>query len=616
MKKYLKIILLILLTLFILHSCIWVDKPTEQNSVDSKSADSLINYKESALPPYKTVYKNGRDWLVSRGDVGKYGGEFRTSTIGEGPKTFNPWNAKDATSSELGSLMFDGLATTDAYTGEVIPKMAKEIIISPDKKEYTVVLRRGLKWSDGVEITADDVIFTWNDIVFAGFGNTSMRDNLLVDYKLPTVEKVDKYTVKFRTPKPFAPFLRQLSTSIAPKHILEPVVKKGKEAFFSYWDTSSDLNSFVISGAFKIQEYIPAQRVVFVRNKDYYMMDKNGNQLPYLDKYIVNIVGDLNNELLKFESKEIDILNVRGNSVARFKETEKKGNYTIYNLGANTGTIFIMFNLNKRQDKNGKYYVPQYKQEWFNDINFRTAVDYAVDRETIVSNILYGVGSESFGAEGLTSIYLNEKVAKGHKRDINKAKELLLKSGFYYNEKEELYDKHNRRVEFNLLTNAGNTEREAIGVIIKQDLADIGMKVNFRPIEYNSLIGKITDTYDWDACIMGLTGSPLEPHSGRNVWASDGTLHLFDMRRTKADLSDVKPWEKEIDKIFDKGAGVIDYKERKKYYDRYQEIIYEQKPFIYLYSPLIIVAVRNRFGNLHPTPLGGTIYNLEEIYVK
>jgi peptide/nickel transport system substrate-binding protein len=127
--------------------------------------------------------------------------------------------------------MFDGLTSTDAYSGEVIPRMAKKIIISPNKKDYTIVLRRGMKWSDGKEITADDVVFTWNDIIFAGFGNTSTRDNLLIDGKLPVVEKIDKYTVKFTTPEPFAPFLRQLATSIAPKHILQPVVNKGKELF-------------------------------------------------------------------------------------------------------------------------------------------------------------------------------------------------------------------------------------------------------------------------------------------------------------------------------------------------------------------------------------------------
>ena len=616
MRKYLKIIFLIITLLFILRACISVDRVPGEKTADRALTSSLISYRGESLPPFKTVFKNGRDFLVARGEVGKYGGELKTSTIGEGPKTFNPWNAKDSTSSDMGSLMFDGLVSTDAYSGEVIPKMAKEIIINPNQLEYTVVLRRGMKWSDGVEITADDVIFTWKDIIFAGYGNTSMRDNLFIEGKLPSVEKVDKYTVKFRTPKPFAPFLRQLSASIAPKHILEPVVKKGKDAFFSFWDTSAEPESFVTSGAFRLKEYIPAQRVIFERNSDYYMMDKDGNKLPYLDKYIVYIVGDLNNELLKFESKEIDVLNVRGNSVARFKQMEKKGNYTIYNLGANTGTIFVVFNLNQRKDKNGKYYVPSHKQEWFNDLNFRTAVDYAIDRETIVSNILYGVGAEAFGAEGLSSIYLNEEVAKGHKRDIEKAKEYLLKSGFYYDKDGYLFDKHGRRVEFNLLTNAGNTERESIGVMIKQDLTDIGMKVNFRPIEYNSLIGKLTDSYDWDACIMGLTGSPLEPHSGRNVWASDGTLHLFNMRKSKEDMADVAPWEKEMDKIFDLGAGVIDFKSRKKYYDRYQAIIYEQKPLIYLYSPLIIIAVRNKFGNLHPTPLGGIVHNLEEIYVK
>ena len=272
MRKYLKIIFLIIILLFFLRACISVDRVPLRRPTGNSSSSSLVSYKSKSLPPFKTVFKDGREFLVARGEVGKYGGELKTSTIGEGPKTFNPWNAKDSTSSDMGNLMFDGLVTTDAYSGEVIPKMAKEIIINPNQLEYTVVLRQGMKWSDGVEITADDVVFTWRDIIFAGYGNTSMRDNLFIEGKLPTVEKIDKYTVKFSTPKPFAPFFRQLSAPIAPKHILEPVVKKGKDAFFSFWDTSAEPESFVTSGAFKLKEYIPAQRVIFDRNPDYYMI--------------------------------------------------------------------------------------------------------------------------------------------------------------------------------------------------------------------------------------------------------------------------------------------------------------------------------------------------------
>ena len=157
MRRYFKIIFLVIILLLFFRACISVDKIPKKSPVKNNSS-SLISYKEKNLFPFKTIYKNGRDFLVARGDIGKYGGSLKTSTIGEGPKTFNPWNAKDSTSSDMGNLMFDGLVTTDAYSGEVVPKMAKEIIINPNQLEYVVILRRGMKWSDGVEITADDVV--------------------------------------------------------------------------------------------------------------------------------------------------------------------------------------------------------------------------------------------------------------------------------------------------------------------------------------------------------------------------------------------------------------------------------------------------------------------------
>jgi peptide/nickel transport system substrate-binding protein len=358
--------------------------------------------------------------------------------------------------------------------------------------------------------------------------------------------------------------------------------------------------------------------VVFERNPNYMTVDKNKNRLPYLDNYVVYIVGDLNNQVLKFEAKELDILPVKGNQVARFKTLEKNSDYKMYNLGPTTSSNFLFFNLNTRKDKNGKYYVNPIKQVWFNDTNFRKAVDYAIDRDSIVANILSSVGSPLFTAESLTSIFLNEKLAKGHKKDIKYAEELLKKSGFYKDDKGILHDKNGNIVEFNLLTNAGNIERESVGVMIKEDLQELGMKVNFKPIEFNVLVGKLGDSLDYEAAIMGLTGSGLEPNNGANVWYSYGTLHLFNIRKTYEykNVNDITPWEKRIDEIFAKAATIIDFETRKKYYDEYQQIVYDENPFIYLYSPLNIYAVRNKFGNINPTPIGGVSYNLEEIYLK
>lgn len=606
------ILSLLVFVLLLFAACIRVDRPeTESTGVD----ETKIETEESIVYPRKTKTIDGVDYIQSRKPAGQYGGNIVISTIGEGPKTFNPWNSKDNTSSSASEIMFDSLVTTDAYTGEVIPKMAKSIETLPDKKTYIIELRKGLKWSDGKEITADDVVYTWNTLIFGGFGNTSTRDAMYIDGKLPTVSKIDKYTVKFVTPKPFSPFLRQISVPIAPEHVLKKITDRGPRAFDSFWSSNVNPEDLVTSGAFRLKEYVPAQRIVYERNPNYYIIDEKNQKLPYIDKYIMLIVGDLNNELLKFKSKEIDMVGLRGTNVSIFKEQEKHSDYQIFNLGPDTGTMYLGINMNNRKNSTGKYYVDPVKQKWFNDLNFRKAVDYAIDRENIVFNIASGVGAPLFTPEPLSSIYLNEKVAQGHPQDMEKARQYLKESGFKIDKSGKLKDKEGNKVEFDLYTNAGNTERESIGVMIKQDLEDLGMSVNFKPVEFNTLVNKLTNTKDWDMVILGFTGSPLEPYGGKNVWYSNGTLHLFNMRG-EGETAKLLPWEKRLDEIFDAAALELDFDKRRALYEEYQQLIYNEKPLIYLYSPLRIYAVRKKFGNLHPTEIGGVMHNIEEIYIK
>lgn len=604
----------LLITLFLIaltcKACLVKDVPPKKKTFTQEQSQlTTIKY-----PSPKNVTIKGTDYLESQAPIGTFGGELVSSTIGEGPKTFNPFNCKDNISALMSGVMYDGLLSSDPMTGQPTPKLAKSFSISSDGTTYTIKLRHGIKWSDGKSITADDVVFTWNDIIFAGLGDTSTRDSIVIDNKLPTVRKIDNYTVEFITPKPFAPFVRMLSTPIAPKHIFMPAVKKGNTYFDSFLSTNTKPKDFVVSGAFKLKEYVPAQRVVFERNPNYYEINTKQQKLPYLDKLVYLIVGDLNNEVLKFEAKELDVISLQGSKVARYKSLEPHSDFKLYNLGPDTGTMYLSMNLNNRKDNKGKYYVNTDKQTWFQDLNFRTAVDYAIDRKNMVLNIANGIGAPLFTPESLNSIYLNKNL-KPYDKNLDKSKELLKKSGFYLDKKGKLFDKHGHRVEFDLYTNAGNTEREAIGVMVKQDLEDLGMKVNFKPIEFNSLVNKLVSTYDWDMVIMGLTGSPLEPNGGKNVWLSDGRLHMFNQRNPQEGKAKILPWEKELDYLYTQGALATKFEDRKKYYDKYQEIVYKEKPMIYIYSPIRIVALRNKFKNIYPSSLGGITHNIEEIYI-
>ncbi len=622
MRRYLSVLVLALFV-FVMAGCAPPPKTGSAaqygKNLPKDGGKPIIAVTEHAKAPFKTVLVDGVEMIQARGDVGKFGGTFRDTQIGDGPKSFNYWAGFDATTTAMGSMMLAGLTTTDAYTGEPVPYLAKEVKISDDKLTYTVTLRKGLQWSDGKPITSKDVVFTWNKIIKAGLGNASLRDSIKLEGKLPEVTVVDERTIVFKTHKPFAPFIRNLDIPIAPEHILAPVVAKGSNAFSSFWgasDAAKYPEKFVSSNMWLLESYDSRQKVVFKRNPKFFMVDRKNQRLPYLDRYVISFVGDMNNQELQFEQGKSDFYGVPGNFVSNMRKLKKPA-FQLYNLGPSSGTTFIALNMNTRKNKQGQPYVDPVKASWFNDVNFRQAVNHAINREDIVSNILKGVGAPLFTAESLSSVYLNEDLAKGFETNIEHSKSLLKKSGFTWDAKGNLLDQKGRPVEFTLLTNAGNTEREAIGVNIKQDLQDLGIKVNFRPIDFNVLVGKLTEG-TWESVVIGFTGSKIEPHGGVNVWTSDGSQHLFNRRDIEPDkpvnLSDRLPWEKQLDEYFSQGAQTFDPRARKKIYDEYQEVVYEQAPLIYLYSPLSIVAVRDRIRNFDPTPLD-TFHNMEEIWI-
>jgi peptide/nickel transport system substrate-binding protein len=637
------LIIFILLPI-IFSSCVsltkqnYVDNEIKPNSTNSGTKSNLSTFQTSTFFPDPGPFKvvqikdkagNISEFLVSRGELGKFGGNLTVSSFGSGPKTFNCWASADAESAGLSLLLFERLVEIDAWSGKPYPRLAKSIKISPNNCEYIFELRKGLKWSDGKPITADDVVFTFSEIVANGFGNSSFRDVLSAYDKFPEVTKIDDYTIKFHTFVPFAPLLSSIrSIPIAPKHIFQSVVKRPTSEFHTFWDINVDPKNIVVSGPFKLSRYVPGQRVELVRNPHYAMLDKNKQQLPYLDKFVQVIVPDQNTQLLKFYGNEIDLLDirsVRGFDVARLKQHEKNGDFRLYNLGPDDGTVFLMFNMCQRKNlKTNKFYVDPIKQKWFNNKNFRLAISHAISRKRIIENLLRGVGVPLYTHETPASLFFNKNL-KPYPQDLELSAKLLKEGGFQF-KNGRLYDKENNRVEFTLLTNAGNSVRDAICVMLINDLKKLGIKVNYQPIDFNILIDKTETSLDWEAVVMALTGDRIEPYSGANIWKSDGRIHMFDQRlpndKGKTIVNDARDWEKQIDLLFDKAATTLDDKKRHLYFDQYQQIVYEEQPFIYLYSILDITAASTKLGNYKPTPFGinylpfGSLHNIEEIYIN
>jgi peptide/nickel transport system substrate-binding protein len=529
-----------------------------------------------------------------------YGGSFIIDTISD-PKSFNPVVAKETSTTLITGFLFEGLTQINPFTTEMEPRLARSWEYSPDGKIWTFHLRDDVKWFDGRSLTADDVVFTYNQLYYNKNIPADARDILTIEGKEIKVEKVDNLTVRFTLPKPFAPLLSALSADILPKHLLEPVVKDGK--FNSHWGVNTATSQIIGTGPFILSEYVPSQRIVLKRNPNYWRIDKAGNRLPYLDSIVILIVPDQNSSILKFQAGETDMISMRREDYAVLKPKEAKGNFTIYNTGPTFSTTFLLFNQNPKA-------IPEYKWKWFTDRRFRKAIAHVIDKESIINNVMAGLALPQDSALTPASKFFFNPDVKKYEYNIEKARALLEEAGFKH-KGGRLHDTDGHTVEFAILTNSENNERVNMGNMIKSDIEKLGIKVNFVPVQFNSMVTKLDATFDWEAIIIGLTGG-VEPHNGKNVWHSSGHLHMWYPRQAKPATT----WEEEIDRLFEEGATELDPEKRKNIYYRWQEIASEEIPFIYTVTPISLYAVRNKFGGIKPTALAGVIPYIEEVYLR
>lgn len=542
------------------------------------------------------------------------------TAITSDPKTFNP-----VLSAEIPNIFpytFEGLVETNAITGETEPALAESWEESEDGLRYVFTLREGLQWSDGKPLTADDVIFSFNDLYLNEEIPTNSRDGLRIGQSggFPTVRKLDEQRIEFTLPEPFAPFLSIMSIEILPKHVLEETVTQkgsdGKPKFLTTWGVDTPPEEIVVNGPYMLEDFDTSQRVIFKRNPYYWKKDEDGNQLPRIDRVIWEVVENADTSLLQFRTGGTDAIGISPAYFSLLKREEERGNFTIYNGGPDYGTRFMMFNLNQGS-RNGQPLVEPIKSRWFNNVNFRKAVAYAIDRQRLINNIYRGLGEPQNSPISVQSPFYDATI-EGYDHNIEKAKELLLAEGFKYNDQGQLLDAEGNRVRFTLLSGTGSSTGEALGSQIKQDLAAVGIQVDYTPIAWNTLTDKLSNSLDWEAAILGLTGSN-EPHSGANVWYPDGNLHMFNQKaqpgRTPLEGRQIADWEREIAELYIQGSRELDEEKRKEIYNEAQRIVMDKLPFIYLVNSLAMGAVRDRVEDIEYSALSGAFWNIEELEV-
>jgi peptide/nickel transport system substrate-binding protein len=551
------------------------------------------------------------------------------------PATFNY-----ALNQEFPSIFlfcFRGLLKEVGTTGDLLPDLAESWEISDDQRRVTFTLREGLRWSDGEPLTADDVVFTYRDVIFNEKIPASAQEALRIgpNRELPTVRKLDDRRVEFSLAEPFSPFLRSsvgppTSIVILPKHILAESVQtldsKGNPLFLSTWGTDTEPSKIVVNGPYLIESYRPSERLVFRRNPYYWERDEQGQPLPYIDRIVWQITESTDTQLLSFRSGDLDVLGdvrpMRPEYFSLLKREEERGKFKVYVGGPWSGTTFIAFNLNRGQRENGQMIVDPIKSRWFNSLAFRQAIAHSINRPRMINNIFRGISEPQNSPISVQSpFYLTPEAGlKVYDYDLEKAKQLLRSDGFQYDPNGRLLDADGNRVRFTLITNSGNEMREAIGSQIKTDLSQIGIQVDFSPINFGTLISKITATRDWDCLLMGFTGS-TEPHNGANLWTSAGALHIFNLgpQSGQPPITGWEPndWEREIDRLFAAGARSFDETERRAVYNEFQQVVQAQLPVIHLVHEIALMAVRDRVQGLDYSglPTWG-LWNIQTLKVE
>jgi peptide/nickel transport system substrate-binding protein len=545
-------------------------------------------------------------------------------TIGSDPKTFN--SALSNSLPRIFDYVDEGLVT-DNDKGEIEPALAESWQASPDGRSITFKLRKNLKWSDGAPLTVDDVLFTFNDIYLSKTIQTDTQDALRIgkDRKLPTVKKIDAERVEFTAPETFAPFLRSLAVGILPAHKLAKTVtqkdSEGKPEFLSTWGINTNPKDLVACGMFVLDSYTPGERLVFKRNPHYWRKDARGNQQPYVERVVWQIVESPDTSLVQFRSGDLDAFGVSPSFFSLIKKGEQQGRYKVYNGGPSSSTTFIFFNLN-RGERNDKPLVDPVKSRWFNNVKFRQAVAYALDRQRMITNIYRGLGAPQDSPISVSSPYYlsREQGLPFYDYNPKKAKELLLEAGFKYDERDRAIDEDGNPARFTLLVGAGGKSGEAVGTQIKQDLGAIGVEVDFTPVAWNLIVDKLDNSLDWDAIIMSFTGG-IEPNDGANLWSVNGASHVFNLNPQQGNRitnHQVADWEKKIDELYIQAAQELDENKRRQLYVESQIVTQQNLPFIYLVNPLIFSAIKDRIQGINYSPsngVKGAFWNLYELKV-
>lgn len=502
-------------------------------------------------------------------------GELRVA-IKADPKTLNPLMAEEDASDRIRYLTGGVLIRVNREQQENQGELAESWNVDEGGRRIILNLRSGVKFSDGSDFSADDVVATIKAALDPNL-HSPKGDPLRAGGKAD-IRALDRNKIVIEFEHPIAG-LERLFDEIA----ISPARMAGKA------------DSSVVLGPFRLTEQRAGEYVLLNRNPYYWKKDSSGHQLPYLNAIRMYVLSNRDTELIRFRQGDIHLIDALPPDLYEQLHNDDPG--AARDLGPSVESEQLWFN------QVAKAPIPPYKKAWFGSQSFRRAISMAINRGDLARVAFRGHATPSFGLLSPANKFWFDKNLKPIAYDKNAALELLKQDGFSRTG-DTLRDRSGNPVSFSLVTNAGNKPRERMGSLIQQDLEQIGITVNFVPLDFPSVAERIMRTYDYDACMLGLTNVDLDPNGQVNVWMSSADLHQWNPAQKKPETR----WEAEIDKYLRAQASTLDRAERKADFDKVQEIAADQDPMLYLVDKNALVAVSPKVNHTKPVVLTPQTY--------
>lgn len=520
----------------------------QQSEKDGRSG--IAQADDSARPP------DQKGTRLSAGDAPVAGDTLIYGMLGE-PSNLVPYLSSDSASSQVAGnfyvapLRYDKNLNVEAFAAE-----SYEVL--EDGKLLRFTLRKGLRWEDGVELSTDDVDFTYRmmtdpDTPTAYAGDFKIIKELRV---------LDRYRFEVVYD---APFPRSLSTwmgAILPRHKLEGQDLRG-----------TPLARRPLScGPYRMENWDAGVRISVTANPDYF------EGRPFIDRILYRIIPDATTMFLELKAGKLDVM--AGLTPLQYlyqAQTEEfQREYATYKELSSSYT-YLGYNL---------------KNPLFADRRVRVALAHAINKEDIIKGALMELGVPTIGPYRPDSWAYNRAI-EDYPYDPGKALALLAKAGWTRGG-DGLLQKNGTPFSFTLLTNQGNEQRINTALIIQNQLRKVGIEVKIRSVEWAAFLNQFVMPGHFDAVVLAWT-QPYDP-DGFDIWHSS--------RAAAGGLNFIGFADAEADALLDAGRRTLDREKRKSLYNRFQEILHREQPYTFLYVPYQLSAIQRRVRGVDPAPAG------------